>query len=148
MLRTSRSQRSLLALVVFGSALGLARSAGAEPRLGVDRSELRRQLADLQRRARELDEKIRRVEAVLARDAPVHAVAPRAAAPAVTSSAVNCELPFYLDSTGIKHLRSECAELAAPPSCDPPFRLNEQGVRRFLPACTTDAVVSGNRANE
>ena len=85
---------------------------------------------------------------MLARDAPVHAVAPSAAAPAVTSSAVNCELPFYLDSTGIKHLRSECAELAAPPSCDPPFRLNEQGVRRFLPACTTDAVVSGNRANE
>ena len=134
-----------MALAVFGAALGLAGNAGAEPRGGVDRSDLRRQLADLQRRARELDEKIRRVEAQLERDAPAR-VAPRSLAPARPSAAAECVMPFYLDTTGIKHLRPECAELAAQPSCDPPFRLNEQGVRRFLPDCTSDAPVAVNRA--
>jgi hypothetical protein len=127
----------LTALGVLGAALGLAGSAAAEPRPGVDRSELRRQLADLQRRARELDEKIRRVEAELAREAAAR-VAPRPEAPA-RPSMVNCMLPFYLDSAGIKHLRPDCAEITAQAACDPPYRYNEQGVRHFLPACTAGA---------
>jgi hypothetical protein len=134
----------MLALVVFFGALGSAATAAAEPRPGTDRSELRRQLADLQRRARELDEKIRRVENQLAREAPART----GAAPAAAALATNCLLPFYLDSTGIKHLRPECAELTAKAPCDPPYRLNEQGVRHFLPACTTAAAAPGKRVEE
>jgi hypothetical protein len=136
----------LTALVVVGGALGFAGKAGAEPRLGADRGDLRRQLVDLQRREHELDEKIRRIEAELARDTPAR---PRSLAPSRPSAAANCALlPFYLDSTGIKHLRAECAELAAEPSCDPPYNLDEQGVRRFRPGCMSDAAASGSRADE
>jgi hypothetical protein len=136
----------LTALVVVGGALGFAGSAGAEPRLGSDRADLRRQLVDLQRREHELDDKIRRIEAELERDAPAR---PRSLAPTRPSAAASCALlPFYLDTTGIKHLRPECAELAAEPSCDPPYNLDEQGVRRFRPGCMSDVAASGSRSND
>jgi hypothetical protein len=128
--------------MVLGPALGIANSAAAEPRGSADRGELRRQLVELQRRAHELEEKIRRVEAELAREAPVRAVAPRSLAAARSAAAADCTvLPLYIDSTGIKHLRAECTERASQPSCDPPYALDEQGVRRFRPACTSDTAV-------
>jgi hypothetical protein len=127
----------MVALVVFGTALGLAGSVAAEPR-GADRADLQRQLTDLQRRARDIEERIRRVQAELAREAAARAVAPRTTAPAKPSIPAACILPFYLDSAGIKHLRPECVEVAGQASCDPPYNLDEQGVRRFRPACANE----------
>jgi hypothetical protein len=147
MRRTPRSGRFILALVFLGPALGLARTAAAEPRLGADRGDLQRQLADLQRRARELDEKMRRIEAELARDAPARAVIPRSLAPA-RSAAADCKLPVFLDSDGIKHVRLECVDLAAQPTCDPPYVLDERGVRRFRAACATGAAASSSRTDD
>lgn len=135
-------------LVVFLAALGLAGNAAAEPRLGSDRSELRRQLTDLQRKAQELEAKIRRVQAELARDAPSRAVPPRSLAPARPAAVTDCMLPYYLDNSGIKHVRPECFEPADQPSCDPPYVLDEQGVRRFRPACEFGAPAPGNRGDE
>lgn len=134
----------MIALTAFGAALGLAGTVAAEPRLAADRGDLRRQLEDLKRRSHELDEKIRRIEAELARNEPPPPVAPRAIAPA----APNCRLPYFLDSTGIRHVREECLEPAGQPSCDPPYNLDEHGVRRFRPACASGAIVPANRGNE
>ncbi len=127
----------MLALVVFGAALGSAATADAEPRVGTDRADLRRQLTDLKRHARELDEKIRRLEAELARTASAGTGASRALTPAIPSAAADCKLPVYIDSAGIRHVRLECIE-AASLSCDPPYALDEQGVRRFRPACENE----------
>jgi hypothetical protein len=129
---------SLLALVVFGTALGFAQTAEAEPRLGADRGDLRRQLVDLQRRARELDAKIRRIEAQLSRDTPADTGAPHSLVPAIPSAAADCKLPVYIDSIGIRHVRLECID-AKNLSCDPPYALDENGVRRFRPACENGA---------
>ena len=129
-----RNRTVATALVVLGAASGLARPTAAEPRLGADRSELRRELVDLQRRARELDEKIRHVEAELAREARARAVAPRTNG-AKPAAAADCTLPYYLDGAGIRHLRAECLAPAGESSCDPPYSLDEQGLRRFRPLC-------------
>jgi hypothetical protein len=134
---------SMLALVVFGAALGLAGSANAEPRSGADRGDLRRQLVDLQRRAHELDEKIRHIEAELTRTTPSGAGASHALLPAIPSAAADCKLPVYIDSIGIRHVRLECID-AASVSCDPPYALDEHGVRRFRPACETGAPAPSN----
>ncbi len=134
----------MLALVVFGATLGHAGSAKAEPRSGADRGDLRRQLVDLKRRAHELDEKIRRIEAELGRTIPSGTGAARALMPAIPSAAADCKLPVYIDSVGIRHVRLECID-AASVSCDPPYALDEHGVRRFRPACETGATAPSNR---
>ena len=124
---------------------GLAGSATAERRLGRDHGELRRELADLHRQARELDERIRLIEAELARDAPAGAVAARSLAASARPS--DCDmLPFYRDSTGIKHLRTECLDPADQLSCDPPYTLDERGLRRFRPECLSPADGPDHRA--
>ncbi len=145
--RQPLSRRSLAALVILGASLGLAGSAAAEPRLGADRGDLSRQLTDLKRRARELDDKIHRIEAELARDAAARPVAPRSLA-AARPSAPDCRLPYYLDTSGIRHLRPECLEPDGQPSCDPPYSLDEQGLRRFRPACASDATLPSGRGND
>lgn len=134
-----------MAVVAFGVALGLAGNAVAEPRLGAERADLRRQLVELQRRARELEDKIRRIDAELARDAARRV--PRALASA-RSSATDCMLPYYLDGVGIKHLRPECLEAASQLSCDPPYAVDEQGVRHFRPACASGAAMPSTRSDE
>ena len=134
-------------LVAFGVALGFASSAAAEPRLGADRAELRRQLMDLQRRAREVEDKIRRIDAELARQAASRAVTHRALA-STRSPATDCALPYYLDGVGIKHLRSECLEAASELSCDPPYSVDEQGVRHFRPGCASGAALPNDRVGE
>lgn len=146
MRRTPRSRRWTTALVAVAAALGLASSAAAEPRLGGDRGDLRRQLVDLQRQARELDDKIRRIQMELAREARTRG--PRPVVPASPAFPAACLLPFYLDSDGIKHLRPECAELVGAPSCDPPYNMDEQGVRHFRPGCATGTLAPGRRAGE
>ena len=132
--------------MVFGALTGLAGSATAERRLGTDHGELRRELADLRRQARELDERIRLIEAELARDAPASAVT--AGAFAVARPSDCSTLPFYRDSTGIKHLRTECLDPADHLSCDPPYTLDERGLRRFRPECLSAADGSDRRAGE
>jgi hypothetical protein len=134
-------------VVAFGVALGLAGNAAAAPRLGVERADLRRQLVELQRRARELEDKIRRIDAELARDAARRAVVPRALASA-RSSATDCLLPYYLDGVGIKHLRPECLEATSQLSCDPPYAVDEQGLRHFRPACASGAAGPSTRSDE
>src|SRR3954466_4966490 len=104
-MRRTPQRGRLVALVAFGVALGLAGNAAAEPRLGADRADLRRQLVELQRRAREIEDKIRRIEAELAREPATRAIAARSVARAKPAAAVDCVLPYYLDLTGIKHLR-------------------------------------------
>jgi hypothetical protein len=148
MRQTPQTQRLMTSLVFFGAVLGFASRAAAEPRLGADRGDLHRQLVDLQRREREIDEKIRRIEAELARDAAARTAASRTLASAGPSVPPACILPFYLDSSGIKHLRPECVELAGRPSCDPPYNLDEHGVRRFRPACATGAAAPSQRGDE
>lgn len=113
--------------------MGLAGSAAAERRLSADRAELRQELEDLRRRARELDEKIRRLEAELAHDAPP---APRASRALGGTRPADCSLlPFYRDSAGIKHLRAECLDEKDELSCDPPYALDQRGLRRMRPEC-------------
>lgn len=119
--------------------MGLTGSAAAEARLGgVDRGHLRRQLLELKRQARELDERIRRIEAELARDAPARAVVTTSMA---STPASNCMLPYYRDGRGIKHMRLECLEPTDELSCDPPYTLDERGLRRFRPECLSAAEV-------
>jgi hypothetical protein len=108
-----------------------AGSAVAEPRLAADRADLRRQLVDLQRRAFEIGQEIRRVEAQIEQDRRVQAD-PRFAA-------AECMVPFYLDSMGIRHLRPECVDAMSESSCDPPFALDGRGVRHFREACASSA---------
>jgi hypothetical protein len=135
------------ALVAFGVALGLAGNAAAEPRLGGDRAELRRQLVELKRRARELEDKIRRIDAELAREAATRVV-PRSAGRAKSSVAMDCVLPYYLDLTGIRHLRPECLEAAGQSSCDPPYVVDEQGLRHFRLSCESGASLPNRPAGE
>lgn len=118
-------------MLVFGAAMGLAGSTAAEHRLVIDHAALQQELTDLRRRARELDEKIRRLEAELAQDAP-----PRAARSLGGTRPSDCGmLPFYRDSAGIKHLRAECLDPADELSCDPPYALDQRGLRRMRPEC-------------
>jgi hypothetical protein len=141
----------MTAAIVVG--VGLAGRAVAEPRLGADRAELRRQLLDLQRRQRELDEKIRQLEAELENDRRAQTVVPRST-PAILmdaappSAAAQCMLPFYLDGDGIRHLRPECVEVANRSSCDPPYTLDRQGIRHLRAACTSGAAAPSRPAGE
>lgn len=146
MRRTLQRGRSI-ALVAFGVALGLAGNAAAEPRLAADRADLRRQLVELQRRARELEDKIRRIDVELAREAATRAVAQRSVGRAKPAAAVDCVLPYYLDLAGIKHLRPECLE-AGQDSCDPPYVVDEQGVRHFRTGCASGMALPSKRADD
>src|SRR4051812_16699437 len=147
-MRRTPHRGRLAAVVAFGVALGLASNAAAEPRLGADRADLRRQLVELQRRARELEDKIRRIDAELAREAATRSVARRSVGRARSSAAVDCMLPYYLDLTGIKHLRPECLEAAGQLSCDPPYTVDEQGLRHFRTGCASGAALPSKRADE
>jgi hypothetical protein len=147
-MRQTPQRGRLVAFVAFGVALGVASNAAAEPRLGADRAELRRQLVELQRRERALEDKIRRIDAELAREASTRAVASRTVGRAKPAAAVDCVLPYYLDLTGIKHLRPECLEASGQPSCDPPYAVDEQGVRHFRTGCASGVALPSKRADE
>lgn len=142
MRRTSQFLKPTAAIVVFAVTLGLGSSAGAEPRIGADRAELRQQLADLQRRERELKREIQRVEAELERENRAQAMSLAA------SAAAECLVPFYLDGMGIKHLRPECVATTSLASCDVPFNLDGRGVRHFRDSCATHAGAPSGGSDE
>jgi hypothetical protein len=131
-----------LALVLLVVGIGVGEPALAEPGLATERGNLERQLVELKQRARELDEQIRRIEVELSRQASMRAGVSDAALAAQPAGGGDCSLPFYLDSSGIKHVRRECLETASEPSCDLPFTLNENGIRSVRPACAPGAAPS------
>ena len=66
---------------------------------------------------------------------------------ATPSSSVDCALPFYLDGSGLKRVRSECLEVKNEASCEMPFMLDENGMRRMRPACGYAASPEESRSN-
>jgi hypothetical protein len=83
-----------------------------------------RELNETKQRVRELEERLRQLDARRSQDgrANVNAVAEDV-----------CALPFFLDSSGFKHVRPEC--LRATTSCEQPFTIDETGIKRVRPAC-------------
>jgi hypothetical protein len=136
-----RSGSLLTALFAMAVMVGLVGRAAAQgPSAGIGK--LEQQLAELKRQARELDEKIRGVEAEIARQAAARVNAPDSTAAVQRASEADCEQPFYIDSAGIKHVRPQCFERARRSSCDEqPFALDELGIRRLRPACETGGAV-------
>jgi hypothetical protein len=153
-MRSPRYRKLITVAVVAGATLGFAGKVVAEPRFGADRAELRRQLLDLQRRQRELDEKIRQLEAEIENDRLAQPPVPSSMAPSTSSTpgsalaAQRCVLPFYLDGSGIRRLRPECVEIADRFSCDQPYVLDKRGVRQLRQACTSSAPAVSHPAHE
>jgi hypothetical protein len=46
-----------------------------------------------------------------------------------------CSTPSYLDSSGVRHVRAECAQVTAAASCEPPFVLDTEGIKRIKTDC-------------
>ncbi|HEY3495201.1 MAG TPA: hypothetical protein VGK73_10965 [Polyangiaceae bacterium] len=137
-LRSGSLLTVLFALAATGALVG--RAAAQAPSAGSGK--LEQQLAELKRQARELDEKIRRIEAELARQAATRVNASDATAAEQRAAAADCEQPFYIDSAGIKHVRPQCFERARQSSCEEqPFALDELGIRRLRPACEAGPAV-------
>ena len=67
---------------------------------------------------------------------------------ATTPSGADCELPFYMDRSGLKRVRSECLQANKETSCDVPFMLDESGIRRVRPECASEEPVLGLPSNE
>jgi hypothetical protein len=122
-------------MVILGAAFALWEPAAAEPRAEIGRAHLERQLAELKRQARELEEQIRRLEAQLAPPVPLASTASLPVATAKPSGPADCEMPFYMDSSGLKRVRSECVETNRETSCEMPFMLDDSGIRRVRPGC-------------
>ncbi len=101
----------------------------AQPRMDAERSELVRQLSEYKQRVRQLEERLQKLEEQRA----------RARVPARRAAVEGCALPFYLDSSGLKHLRPECVDDGAQVSCDMPFQIDGNGIKRFRAACHTEA---------
>ncbi|MGC4089285.1 MAG: hypothetical protein QM756_15640 [Polyangiaceae bacterium] len=117
------------ALLLSFAALSVAASAPAQPRLDGERAELQRQLNESRERVKRLEERLRLLDARRAQTSKPSA-----------SLATNCGTPFYLDTDGVKHFRTECAAQANAPTSAPacsenPFTIDEQGIKRIRPAC-------------
>ena len=136
--------RSTISCALLASVclLGLARNARAEAGLHGERRDLARQLAEEKQRLRETEQRIRRLEAELARERHSTRVVEQQPEP------TNCTLPFFLDASGLKHLRTECmGDPSEAPliSCAAPFEFREDGLKRVRPECYSDAAaVSSN----
>ena len=124
-----------MGLVILVSAVALGERAQAEPSPKSERPSLERQLAELKRQARELQEQIRRIEMQLGRDTSSATDASLPVSLAKPSSSADCTLPFYMDGSGLKRVRSECLEVTGETACEMPFMLDENGMRRMRPAC-------------
>lgn len=112
----------------------VGRAAAQAPSAGTGK--LEQQLAELKRQARELDEKIRSVEAEIARQSAARVNALDSTAVEQRAADADCKQPFYIDSAGIKHVRPQCFERARRSACEEqPFALDELGIRRLRPAC-------------
>jgi hypothetical protein len=137
--RTLQRRRLISCLVILAAAFALGEPAVAEPRPETERARLERQLAELKRRARELQEQILRIEAQLAPPAP----------PAATASFPDdCKLPFYMDRTGLKRVRSECLQSNKETSCEMPFMLDDSGIRRVRPECGSESPALARPSDE
>lgn len=125
--------RICLAFLALVCCLGRARTASAEPRLGGDRHDLVRQLAEEKQRLRAIEAHIRQIEAELARESRESHVIEQ-------SDLATCALPFFLDRSGVKHLRSECMDdrNGGAVSCASPFLLKEDGLLRVRAECNPD----------
>jgi hypothetical protein len=146
-IRTTQRRSSISGLVILVAAVALGERAAAEPASKTDRVSLERRLAELKRQARDLQEQIRRVEVELGREPSSAADASLPVSPATPSSSVDCALPFYLDGSGLKRVRSECLEVKNEASCEMPFMLDENGMRRMRPACGYAAPPEESRSN-
>jgi hypothetical protein len=118
--------------VIVIASVALGERAAAEPSPRSERATLERRLAELKRQAREIQEQIRRVEAELGREPPAASAPVAATQP---PSTVDCALPFYMDDSGLKRVRSECLEMQMEAACEMPFILDDNGMRRVRPAC-------------
>lgn len=132
----ARCVRLTVAALAFG-AFG-AGTAAAEPRRHRDAA-LERQIREAKQQMRELEHKIRVLEAQLVRQEPPPQPAAEVARPFDA-----CALPFFLDSSGLKRIRPECLRAAAARPCDPPFVLGLGGIKMLRPGCERD-VADRNR---
>lgn len=77
---------------------------------------------------RELEEHIRQIEAQMARE--------EAQPDEPQDDSAACTPPFFLDSSGLKHLRSECKPVTQEASCSVlPFVVGSDGLKRLRAAC-------------
>ena len=123
-------------LVASFAVVAAPRTASAEPRVATERRDLRSQLAEERQRLRETEQRIQRLEAQLkSEEQAVRLLDP--------PEAKRCTLPFFLDTSGLKHLRAECMNAGDDSiSCASPFELREDGSKRFRMECSTDLVAS------
>lgn len=128
----SAMTHGLVALGIFGWVA----SAEAQPKLDSERAELVRQLAEYRQRIQKLEDRLRQLEARRSAE-------PRAELHTDVSAKLRevdaCTLPFSIDSSGLKHLRPECAVAKSIASCDSPFALDENGIKRVRVQCQVDA---------
>ena len=104
----------------------------ADPSVDSERAEIIRKLAEYKQQLRALEERLARLEARRVQSS--RAVRPKAA------EVASCGLPFYLDPSGLKKLRPECADSSKEASCEIPFVIDRGGIKRVREVC--DAAVA------
>jgi hypothetical protein len=114
-------------LLAFG-VLGRADAAEVEPDLETERAELVRELDHVKQRVKLLEERLRQLDSRRAKGS-------RAAPLDDMNVSAACARPFFLDSSGIKHVRPDCAAAAAVVNCEAPFTLDSNGIKRLRPEC-------------
>ncbi len=129
--RASAATRIVLVLSLGCCALLEApATANADPSLDAEQRELVRELEALKERARALEERIQRLKVRRAAQA-------RASTPAEGDAGFDrCAVPFYLDASGVKHLRPDCQQVWSRRTCAQPFAFTADGIKQVRTECT------------
>lgn len=136
LLRRSVSPKYLVSVVV----LCLAGPLAAQPRLEDERADIMRQLNESREKVRKLEERLRLLDARRAQP-------PAALAQHVATTAVNCEIPFFLDQEGVKHFKLECLVSDPRSSCEAnPFTIDDDGIKRIRPACGGETLIQNRES--
>ncbi|HET9957213.1 MAG TPA: hypothetical protein VFQ61_22100 [Polyangiaceae bacterium] len=117
-------QRAAALIALSVAITGASRIAAADPDEDAERARIARELEDTRQRVRMLEERLRRLDSRRRDGAQSYE----------SGVAARCSLPFFLDSSGVKRLRPECAA-EAPSRCDYPFSVGYDGIKRFRSSC-------------
>lgn len=126
-------------LLVLASLGLFVSSANSEPDLRGNSSDgdakLQARVARLEQRLAELEERLDLVEVgerAASRSAPS---VKRSTATESKRAADSCASPSYLDASGVRRVRAECAQGTSAGNCETPFVVDPDGIKRVKIDC-------------
>lgn len=126
-LRVLTSPKYLVTALVLCVAAPIA----AQPLLEQERADTVRQLNEARERVKQLEARLRVIDARRAHEQRAHATDGIA-----MQGTANCANPFFLDTDGVKHFRVECLVADTRSACETnPFTIDDDGIKRIRPAC-------------